>query len=501
MSQIAMPEGASPSPADEKPKKKAHPTPWRDNVEAMLMAVVMALVLKYFVVEAYRIPTGSMQPTLMGNASTGIYDRILVDKWSYQVRDPKRWEVAVFRYPLDRSKNFVKRIVGVGPEEFRIAWGDLWHRQNADEAWQILRRPSNVQEETWLALAKQEPSSPLFFGTTGDKWQAERDVTLEGDFRMRFGATRASVMDGYWDGYPDSIKDDIPASRRGSNSHPVGDLRIDGKVTVDADVVEVEVELQEGAMRYHFILPGPAAPETDVARIAVRDKRVMIGDNLPIELDAKSEGLRLEAGRTYDFAAHNLDDLLELFVDGERLCSLEIDASASQAAKLYVETYGGQTKFEDLMVYRDIYYTADSALVSDTKIPAGHYFMMGDNTLDSSDSRMWQLHHFDRQTEDGSIERISGNHRMGNGAQSQSDFEADVNPFTSSMGTDDLRPITWFRDEWGELHTFEAGEASDKGLVPESAPFVPRHMMLGRAISVFWPLKPLDGIWRFKKVD
>ena len=41
--------------------------PWRDNLEAMTMAIVMALVLKIFVVEAYKIPTGSMQPTLIGD--------------------------------------------------------------------------------------------------------------------------------------------------------------------------------------------------------------------------------------------------------------------------------------------------------------------------------------------------------------------------------------------------------------------------------------------------
>ena len=84
------------------------------------MAVVMALLLKFFIVEAYKIPTGSMQPTLIGDERSGVKDRILVDKLSYVLREPRRWEVAVFRYPLDRSKNFVKRIVGVGPEDFRI---------------------------------------------------------------------------------------------------------------------------------------------------------------------------------------------------------------------------------------------------------------------------------------------------------------------------------------------------------------------------------------------
>ena len=90
------------------------------------MAVVMALLLKFFIVEAYKIPTGSMQPTLIGDERSGIKDRILVDKLSYVLREPRRWEVAVFRYPLDRSKNFVKRIVGLPGDRIRIQEGAVF---------------------------------------------------------------------------------------------------------------------------------------------------------------------------------------------------------------------------------------------------------------------------------------------------------------------------------------------------------------------------------------
>ena len=69
------------------------------------------------------------------------------------------------------------------------------------------------------------------------------------------------------------------------------------------------------------------------------------------------------------------------------------------------------------------------------------------------------------------------------------------------MGHPELELTTWFRDEWGELHTMPAASVKDASPMTTPAPFVPRHMMLGRAISVFWPIKPLDGVWRFKKVD
>ena len=122
MTQTPDPSAPDSTALDASTRKR----PWRDNIEAMTMAIVMAVMLKYFVVEAYKIPTGSMQPTLMGNEDTGIFDRILVDKLSFHLRDPERFEIVVFKYPLDRSKNFIKRLVGMPGEHFRIAEGDLW---------------------------------------------------------------------------------------------------------------------------------------------------------------------------------------------------------------------------------------------------------------------------------------------------------------------------------------------------------------------------------------
>ena len=111
------------------------------------MAIVMAVMLKYFVVEAYKIPTGSMQPTLMGNEDTGIFDRILVDKLSFHLRDPERFEIVVFKYPLDRSKNFIKRLVGMPGERFALADGDAF--TGAPDmpvtGMRIQRKPESVQ--------------------------------------------------------------------------------------------------------------------------------------------------------------------------------------------------------------------------------------------------------------------------------------------------------------------------------------------------------------------
>jgi len=86
----------------------------REYTEAILVAVLLALLIRTYVVQAFKIPSGSMIPTLL------VGDHILVNKFIYQFTDPKRGDVIVFKFPLDESRDFIKRIIAVGGEDLYI---------------------------------------------------------------------------------------------------------------------------------------------------------------------------------------------------------------------------------------------------------------------------------------------------------------------------------------------------------------------------------------------
>jgi len=97
------------------------PSNWRSSVvetlDASIIAALLSLLIITFVVQAFYIPSGSMEPTLM------VGDRILVSKLSYRFGTVERGDVIVFHYPLNPGKDFVKRVVGLGGETVELRDG------------------------------------------------------------------------------------------------------------------------------------------------------------------------------------------------------------------------------------------------------------------------------------------------------------------------------------------------------------------------------------------
>lgn len=89
-------------------------------IRSVLVAVILAVILRIFVVEPFYIPSRSMEPTLLPG------DRIIVSKFLYHFREPQRGDVIVFRYPRDPKRDFVKRVIGLGGETVALRNGKLY---------------------------------------------------------------------------------------------------------------------------------------------------------------------------------------------------------------------------------------------------------------------------------------------------------------------------------------------------------------------------------------
>ena len=98
----------------------------REYAEALTIAILLALFIRTFIIQAFKIPSGSMKSTLL------IGDHLLVNKFVYgikipfidkyivQFKKPERGDVVVFKWPEDESKDFIKRVIGISGDTIEI---------------------------------------------------------------------------------------------------------------------------------------------------------------------------------------------------------------------------------------------------------------------------------------------------------------------------------------------------------------------------------------------
>lgn len=155
----------------------------RDWAEALIFALLLALFIRSFVVQAFKIPSGSMLETLQ------IGDHLLVNKFLYGIKipftdtivvsvsDPEFGDVVVFEYPLDPSKDYIKRVIGLPGDEIEV----LDNR--------VVRNGEPVDEPYLSGLPPKGPLPRVRFGPV---------KVPEGKYFM-LGDNRNNSMDSrYW---------------------------------------------------------------------------------------------------------------------------------------------------------------------------------------------------------------------------------------------------------------------------------------------------------------
>lgn len=375
-------------------------------------------------------------------------DRILVSKFAYDFSDPARWDVVVFKYPEDAKTNYIKRLVGLPGETVSISAGDIWtNKPGAAPA--IARKPPAklvamlqcVHDSRFVAADLHAAGWPLSWsdwsspGADGPAWKSDDDgrsyaVTCSGTdaASLRYRHMLPAAED--WAALerrepvaprarPRLIDDFQPYNAIATRPHWVGDLAVECRLEsrgsegmVVLDLVEAgrahrcTIDFADGTARLG--LPDGKADETPRAKTPLRGR-----------------------GRWRVLFA-NVDDELSLFVDGRPVpfdrpavwtSSIEAaeaslpddrpvepgETAPRDLAPIGITAIGADIRLTDLRVLRDVYYIGaldvgarPGELIERERLEfpleAGQFFVLGDNSAASKDSRMWLTgHHVDRE--------------------------------------------------------------------------------------------------------
>ncbi len=162
----------------------------REYFESIVVAVILALFIRTFVVQAFKIPTGSMEPNLL------VGDHLLVNKFVFAptatgleravlpVREVVRGDVVVFKYPEDPERDFIKRIIGLPGETIEV------------KGTQVLVNGSAIEQPFAHFLLPHDPAAPL---NEGDPREHYGPVTVPAGHYFAMGDNRDNSQDSrYW---------------------------------------------------------------------------------------------------------------------------------------------------------------------------------------------------------------------------------------------------------------------------------------------------------------
>ncbi|MBI1871401.1 MAG: signal peptidase I [Chlamydiae bacterium] len=159
----------------------------REWTESILIAFVIAMIARTFIVQAFKIPTGSMEPTLHGDPKKG--DRVLVNKFVYSMNEPERGDIVVFKTVnisgLDYKKDYIKRLVGLPGDTIKIEAGKIYvngkvltepeiFKEIYYTNTEVMKRPSGTEGQYGLeGIPVQVPPDHYF--VLGDNSPVSRD--------------------------------------------------------------------------------------------------------------------------------------------------------------------------------------------------------------------------------------------------------------------------------------------------------------------------------------
>ncbi len=342
--------------------------------------------------------------------------RIFVNKFIYQLRKPRRWEVVVFLYPLYSvrcklchwqsqvesledaicpdcgstefevsSKNFIKRVVGLPGETVSLEDGDVYVNGR------ISRKPMNVQKELWFHvfdsrfMPRQEVKPTWDLSDRPQRWtRAPEGGALLVDARGPGPPVTAAFGRRFVDFYAyDGLSREVaPYAPGAAGRHEVGDCRIRAKVRVlehDGPGSEVILAIEDAGHQFAFCVGvGP-------------EGQAVLKDNGAVVAAREVKGLA--EGESAWLVLENYDDRVVCRLGDKEVIVYDYGGRPTHNRAVRFGARGAQVLWQRIIIERDIFYInvrGDYPDGSVYKLEDGEYFVLGDNSPASSDSRRWE---------------------------------------------------------------------------------------------------------------
>lgn len=328
-------------------------------------------------------------------------DRILVHKWPFEIGGifrPQRWDVIVFRDPADPETNYIKRLVALPGESVELLDGDLYINGR------IERKPPQIQRQLWLVVFDQGHfPSPDSEAAKLPRWQPDGSNQAGVGWSGKYARTlRYDGLDARERGITfsaDSGREyftDVYAYNRRSSGTYIGDVRIAGDLRLTDGDGTLAIELTrpphhfraeihaDGLVRLTIQFPEPEAPR---------------------QIERRTEPLPRGTAAHVEFA--HVDQRVYVAIDGREVLSTT-DAEYSpdipqlrmrcgiRPIDMRLAATGLRFELDHLRVDRDVHYTQTNGRTERAfagrpfTLYDGEYFVLGDNSPDSHDSREWE---------------------------------------------------------------------------------------------------------------
>ncbi len=529
----------------------------REFVESLVVAIILALLFRAFEAEAFVIPTGSMATTLLGRhkdivdeytgyeytvGSSGemdrttnkqfqnvveavdpLYhrltdvsenpsysgDRILVSKFAYDFADPARWDVIVFKYPIEPQTNYIKRLIGLPGETVRIYHGDIYIKKPGDTEFTIARKPPAKQltlhrlvydtaypceileKAGFPDRLETYPADTRVYWVKGENgtwtcnpkgqptWLRYRHVLADNGKNVRYWALaetgqrintqqardECSQLITDFSAYNTDTTTHYRNRRTSSGLHWVGDLMLECTSEIKSEEGVLSLDLVEGGT--HFRCDIDVA--TGKATLSADQPTVTFDEEGTIEAQTVVQG-----PGTYSFRFSNTDNELRLWVNGS-LIKFNVPATYTPNQPVVpkwsehdpgdllpvgIGTDSVQMTLTNVRVLRDTYYIAD-----------GKQYHHGRDTMTLLDYQEGEHLGWNIPTDDEIMEVLTDPSRWATTKIFESRREA-----VFSLENGQYFPL-------GD----NSAESQDGRLFPIDNQFVPEHMLIGKALFVYWP--------------